>query len=168
MEKPKEKKNKVMVAIGDDDHSYKALMWTLDYVKELSSDYKLLIFASQPLPPNLTCNYTLAQGPFGVHHSVFSTPELMTSLLERNKKVALDLLEKAKKICLNYGVKAETITEVGEPKEIICNIVQKHNISLLVIGNNGGGSLKRVFQGSLSDYCMNNVKCPVLLVKGPN
>ncbi|KAG6752262.1 hypothetical protein POTOM_044484 [Populus tomentosa] len=65
-------------------------------------------------------------------------------------------------------VKAETILEAGEPYELICNAVQKNNINLLVIGNTSiNGTLKRDFLGRLSNYCLNNAKCHVLVVKKP-
>ena len=40
-------------------------------------------------------------------------------------------------------MKVETYTEVGDPKEVICNAVEDHKINLLVIGDNGDGTLKR-------------------------
>lgn len=38
---------------------------------------------------------------------------------------------------------AEAVTEVGDPKEAICEAVEKHNIKLLVLGSHGRGAVKR-------------------------
>ncbi|OMO63534.1 UspA [Corchorus capsularis] len=62
-------------------------------------------------------------------------------------------------------VKVETVTEVGNPKEIICNAVENYKINLLVVGDQADGILQRIFQESLSSYCLKNAKCPVLVVK---
>lgn len=41
-------------------------------------------------------------------------------------------------------VSAETLTEVGDPKAAICDTVQKYNINLLVLGEQGLGKLQRL------------------------
>lgn len=38
---------------------------------------------------------------------------------------------------------AETIAEAGDPKEAICDAVEKFNIQLLVLGSHGRGALGR-------------------------
>lgn len=40
-------------------------------------------------------------------------------------------------------VYAETITEVGDPKEAICKAVEKLNIQFLVLGSHGRGAFGR-------------------------
>ncbi|XP_058083956.1 universal stress protein A-like protein isoform X1 [Magnolia sinica] len=91
--------------------------------------------------------------------------ELIKSVQEHRKKISLALLEQAKEICSKHGVVAVTITEVGDPKGIICEAVEKFKIDLLILGNHGRGALQRAFLGSVSNYCMQHAKCPVLVVK---
>lgn len=47
----------------------------------------------------------------------------------------------------SYGlvvqINATTVTEVGNPKDKICEAVEKFKATLLVVGNNGRGALKR-------------------------
>ncbi|KAK2979957.1 hypothetical protein RJ640_017972 [Escallonia rubra] len=66
------------------------------------------------------------------------------------------------------AVVTETLTEVGDPKEIVCQTVEKLDIQLLVLGSHGRGALKRAFLGSVSNYCVHNAKCPVLVVRKPD
>lgn len=40
-------------------------------------------------------------------------------------------------------ISAEAMTEVGEPKEAICEAVKKHDIQLLVLGSHGRGAIQR-------------------------
>ncbi|RVX12514.1 hypothetical protein CK203_011816 [Vitis vinifera] len=64
-------------------------------------------------------------------------------------------------------VYAETITEVGDPKEAICKAVEKLNIQFLVLDSHGRGAFGRAFLGSVSNYWSHNAKCPVLVVRKP-
>ncbi|KAK0600773.1 hypothetical protein LWI29_018276 [Acer saccharum] len=58
-------------------------------------------------------------------------------------KITVAFLEKAKDICATRAIKAEMVTEVGDPKTAICNAVQKLNINLLVLGDRSLGKIKR-------------------------
>lgn len=40
-------------------------------------------------------------------------------------------------------VVAETMTEAGDPKNVICEEVEKHKIQLLIVGSNGRGTIQR-------------------------
>nr|DAD31815.1 TPA_asm: hypothetical protein HUJ06_010666 [Nelumbo nucifera] len=74
-------------------------------------------------------------------------------------------------MCCSRGtttrVTAETISVIGDPKEAICEAVEKFNISLLILGSHGRGVIKRAVLGSVSNYCVHTAKCPVLVVKKP-
>ncbi|KAE8686902.1 putative acyl-CoA thioesterase [Hibiscus syriacus] len=131
MEEGKTKK-KVMVAIDESECSHYALHWALDNLRETISDSQLFIFNAQPLPTYLSA-------------STYGAPpaDLITTVQENQKKVALALLEKAKEICANHGVEAETMKEVGDPKEAICDAVEKLKIELLILGSNGRGAIQR-------------------------
>ncbi|CAO2177192.1 unnamed protein product [Urochloa humidicola] len=62
-------------------------------------------------------------------------------------------------------VPAETIVEVGDAKEMICEAAEKRNVDLLVLGSHSRGPIQRLFLGSVSNYCVHHCKCPVLVVK---
>ncbi|XP_047972986.1 universal stress protein A-like protein [Salvia hispanica] len=156
MENSRRGKKKVMVAIDESEFSLYALEWTLQNLLETLEDSKLVVFTAQSLS-DFGFLYASSYGAAPI--------ELVTSLQENNRKIAEALLEKAKGICSKYGVSGETITQVGEPKEVICEAVEKLNIDLLVLGSHGRRGLQRAFLGSVSDYCVHNAKCHVLVVK---
>ncbi|KAF8033070.1 hypothetical protein BT93_D1842 [Corymbia citriodora subsp. variegata] len=58
-------------------------------------------------------------------------------------------------------------TKVGEPKEAICEAAEKLDVQLLILGSHSRGAVQRAFLGSVSDYCVHNAKCPVLVVRKP-
>ncbi|XP_030970038.1 universal stress protein A-like protein [Quercus lobata] len=153
-------KKKVMVAIDESECSRYALQWTLDNLSQTIDDNsQLVLFTVQPISE---CTYAYASS-FGA-----APPELIRSIQENQNKIASALLEKAKQICANNGIVAETVTEVGDPKVAIYEAVEKLNIQLLVLGSHGRGAIKRAFLGSVSNYCVHNVKCPVLVVRKPD
>ncbi|CAL9115772.1 unnamed protein product [Musa textilis] len=150
------KPTRMMVAIDESEYSRHALEWVLANLRESLSSLPLIIFTVQPLTDFA---YLTAA-------SLGSPPmELIQSVQQHQKLASLALLEKATEICAQYGVAAETITEVGDPKEAICEAVKKLNVNLLVVGSHGKGALQRAFLGSVSNYCVHHAKCPVLVVK---
>ncbi|KAK9276970.1 hypothetical protein L1049_006509 [Liquidambar formosana] len=152
-------KKVVMVAIEESDCSHYALKWTLESLCNSISESHLIIFTVLPIA-DYSYIYASTMGA--------APPDLIASVQENQKKVAVALLEKAKKICADHGViAAETIVESGDPKAVICEAVEKLKVELLVLGSHGRGALKRAFLGSVSNHCVQNAKCPVLVVRKP-
>ncbi|XP_059457859.1 universal stress protein A-like protein [Corylus avellana] len=151
-----EQKKKVMVAIDESECSRYALLWALENLHETIAVSELILFTVQPIVDlSYAMVSTLGAAP----------PDLITSIQENQKKIALTLLEKAKDICAKHGIVANTMTQVGDPKSTIHEAVEKLNIQLLVLGSHGRGAIQRVFLGSISNYCVQYVKCPVLVVR---
>ncbi|KAK6931516.1 UspA [Dillenia turbinata] len=157
---------KVMVAIDESEDSYYALLWVLDNLGDSISKTPLVIFKAQP-PPNYHYVFAAVLGAARMYSHVSATPEFVNSMQEQERKVSMGLLEKAKTLCASRGIQAETYTEIGDPKQAILDAVNKYNVSLLILGNHGISKLKRAFIGSVSNYCVQNAKCPVLVVKRP-
>ncbi|KAI5677576.1 hypothetical protein M9H77_08526 [Catharanthus roseus] len=159
-----EKKKVVMVAIDSSECSHYALEWAL-HNSLLNSD-QLLIFTVQPISD---LNYLVASSMGS------APPELIRNFQQQQQKAADTLLKKAKELCDKHGITATTVTEVGDPKEKISEAVEKFNVTLLILGSHGRGPLQRLvlgsrwaFLGSVSNFCVHNVKCPVLVVKKRN
>ncbi|KAK1318753.1 hypothetical protein QJS10_CPB04g00993 [Acorus calamus] len=53
----------------------------------------------------------------------------------------------------------------GDTRDKICEAVDNIPLSCLVMGSRGLGKIKRVLLGSVSDFVVNNAKCPVTVVK---
>ena len=65
-------------------------------------------------------------------------------------------------------VRVETCVEKGDPRDVICGAAEKAGADLLVMGSHGYGFLQRALLGSVSDHCVQNCKCPVVVVKRPD
>ncbi|KAI8137960.1 hypothetical protein BJV82DRAFT_633291 [Fennellomyces sp. T-0311] len=53
----------------------------------------------------------------------------------------------------------------GEPKALVPRFTQQHPVDLLIVGSRGLGAVKSVFLGSVSDKCIHECPCPVLVVR---
>lgn len=47
-------------------------------------------------------------------------------------------------------------------------MVADESVDLLIMGSRGLGAVKRAVLGSVSDYCVANAECPVLIVRKPH
>ncbi|KAG7561320.1 UspA [Arabidopsis thaliana x Arabidopsis arenosa] len=156
------KKLKVMVAIDESKNSFDALEWVVDHLRvvisaepETGQEGGLLTLVHVH-PTYLQYIY-----PSGGTDSV---PEPMRKAREES---TTNLFTRALEICRGKMVKTETMILEGDPKEMICQAVEQTHVDLLVVGSRGLGMIKRAFLGSVSDYCAQHAKCPILIVRPP-
>jgi nucleotide-binding universal stress UspA family protein len=64
-------------------------------------------------------------------------------------------------------VRVETCVEKGDPRDVICGAAEKAGADMVVMGSHGYGFLQRALLGSVSNHCVQNCKCPVVVVKRP-
>lgn len=55
----------------------------------------------------------------------------------------------------------------GNPGEAIVRIAEEERADLVVIGSRGLGTIRRSILGSVSDYVVKHVHCPVLVCHKP-
>lgn len=63
-------------------------------------------------------------------------------------------------------IKARTRVEVGNPSEVICDVADEEQSDLIIMGSRGFGTFRSMLVGSVSHYVLQQVHCPVLIVKG--
>ncbi|XP_059316947.1 universal stress protein A-like protein [Lycium ferocissimum] len=154
-----EKKKKVMVAIDESECSFYALEWALENLYQSLLNAEVVLFTAQPIADYGYMNI------YAESFAIASPPELMASIEENQRKVANALLQKAKDLCAQHAIVTETATQVGDPKGSICEVAEKLHVDLLVLGSHNKGAIQRAFLGSVSNYCVHNAKCPVLVVR---
>ncbi|KAL1545611.1 universal stress protein YxiE-like [Salvia divinorum] len=144
----------VLVAVDDSDESFEALRWVVEKIlrrRENSTTVVTIAHVAEALP-----RYAFLGG-----HVVESSSK------QAQEQNSARILSRAYEMCRESSLKAKTIILEGDPKETICRAVEEMNIHLLVVGSRGLGQIKRAFLGSVSDYCAQHAKCPVLVVKQP-
>ncbi len=92
-------------------------------------------------------------------------PDFQLEMVEENAtKSARRIIEKAAQQLKDAGFEPEIMIEKGTPREEIANIANSQGFQLVVIGRHeGGGEIRDVLFGSVANYVLHNVACPVLL-----
>ncbi|OIT21352.1 PREDICTED: universal stress protein PHOS34-like [Nicotiana attenuata] len=151
----------MVVGLDDSQHSFYALEWILDHFfgpspNSHAAPFKLLIVHAKP---TATSAIGLA-GPGGADVLPYVEADL--------RKISSRVAEKAKQICSAKSVN-DVVVEVveGDARNVLCDAVEKHHASMLVVGSHGYGVLKRTVLGSVSDYCAHHAHCSVMIVKRP-
>ncbi|KAJ6710492.1 hypothetical protein OIU74_011377 [Salix koriyanagi] len=155
-----EGKEVMVVGVDDSQHSTYALEWTFDhfFTPPLGSDspFKVVVVYAKPFASSVV---SLA-GP--------GVAEVLPIVDSDLKKMAARIMGKAKEICISKSV-SDVIFEVveGDARNVLCEAVERHHASVLVVGSHGYGAIKRVVLGSVSDYCAHQAHCTVMIVKRP-
>ena len=92
------------------------------------------------------------------------TAYLSDAILDAVTKAGKVILDRAVKT-VPTGIKTETFSETGSPPVVILDFIAEHNPDLVVMGSRGLGLVKGVLLGSVSQYVVEQSKCPVLVVK---
>ncbi|XP_050382368.1 universal stress protein A-like protein isoform X2 [Argentina anserina] len=156
-----EKERRILVAIDEGEESMYALSWCLkNVVSQNSKDTLILVYVKTPQTVYMPLDGT----GYMFSSDIFAAMERYTC------EVAGGVVEKAKKMCwdvLQQDIMIQTRIENGDPRDVICHMVEQLGADVLVMGSHGYGLIKRAFLGSVSNHCAQNVKCPVLIVKKP-
>ncbi|XP_010259730.1 PREDICTED: universal stress protein PHOS34-like [Nelumbo nucifera] len=149
----------MVIAIDDSEHSFYALEWTLDHFFApciSNPPFRLVIVHARPSPSSVI---GLA-GPGAAEVLPFVEADL--------KKTSIKVAGKAKEICSSKSVNTTDVESVeGDPRNVLCEAVEKNHAAILVMGSHGYGALKRAVLGSVSDYCAHHANCSVMIVKKP-
>uniref|UniRef100_A0ACD5WYV6 Uncharacterized protein n=1 Tax=Avena sativa TaxID=4498 RepID=A0ACD5WYV6_AVESA len=156
---------RVMVAVDEGDESVHALRWCLANFAT-RGDTIVLLYVRAPPPTYSVLDATAPVGPVGYMFS----GEATAAVEGYSRQVADAVVEKAQNLCALYGkdkgeMKVEVKVSVGDARSVICEMVDKLGADVLVMGSHGYGLFKRALLGSVSDYCVRNANCPVLIVK---
>ena len=92
-------------------------------------------------------------------------PDFQVEMVKENARKAGQLhLEKIAQRLRDAGFELELRLEFGSPRRVIPQLANDEDFQLLVIGRHaGGGEIRDVLFGSVANYVLHNVKCPVLL-----
>ena len=92
-------------------------------------------------------------------------PDFQVEMVRENaEKAARHRLELQAEKLRDAGFDIELRLEFGAPRRVIPQIANEEDFQLLVIGRKtGSGEIRDVLFGSVANYVLHNVKCPVLL-----
>lgn len=137
----------ILVAIDGSEESKKALEKAIDITKK--EDAKLII-------------------THVIDTRTFATVEHYDrTILARSEQYGKDMLEECKAQAEEAGVaNVLTVLEFGPPKvKIPRDIVNDHEVDLVITGATGLNAVERFFIGSVSEAITRHAKCDVLIVR---
>ncbi|KAL5202772.1 hypothetical protein ABZP36_013724 [Zizania latifolia] len=153
---------RVVVAVDESEESMHALSWCLSNVVSTAAAKAPAVVLVHARPPR-PLGYPVIDGTGYV-----LTQEVMDSMDRYMAAAADTVVAKARDICTAFpNLKVETCVEKGDPREVICGAAEKAGADMLVMGSHGYGFLQRALLGSVSNHCVQNCKCPVVVVKRP-
>lgn len=89
---------------------------------------------------------------------------LSDAILSAVKKAGQVILDRAENM-MSGDIEYETFSETGSPAVTILDFEERLGADLIVMGSRGLGLIKGVLLGSVSQYVVEQSKCPVLVVK---
>ena len=92
-------------------------------------------------------------------------PDFQIEMIKENAGKAGQLvLDERAAILEKAGFKVDARLEFGPPRQVICKVANEENFQLVVIGRReSSGEIRDVLFGSIANYVLHNVACPVLL-----
>ncbi len=92
-------------------------------------------------------------------------PDFQLEMVQENaQRLGKVLLEKVAKKLEDAGFEIEIMLELGSPRHVITQVANSQGFQLVVIGRHeGGGEIRAVLFGSVANFVLHNVTCPVLL-----
>uniref|UniRef100_A0A5B6YXR7 UspA domain-containing protein n=1 Tax=Davidia involucrata TaxID=16924 RepID=A0A5B6YXR7_DAVIN len=161
----------VIVAVDGSEESMNALKWALDNLKLRSpapdSAGGSFVILHVQSPPSIAAGLNPGDIPFG-GPSDLEVPAFTAAIEAHQGRITKAILAHALQICTDKNVRVEVKTQVvvGDARDKICEIVEDLHADLLVMGSRTFGPIRRMFLGSVSNYCSNNAQCPVMIVMG--
>ncbi|XP_040993029.1 universal stress protein PHOS32-like [Juglans microcarpa x Juglans regia] len=153
---------RVGVAVDFSPCSKKALKWAVDNVVRDGDHLILLNVRPEGNYEDGEIQLWAATGSPLIPLRELSDPIIMKKYGVKPDPETLDILNTA------AGQKQITVILKiywGDPREKLCEAIDKIPLSCLIIGNRGLGKIKRAILGSVSNYVVNNGSCPVTVVK---
>ncbi|CAN6561590.1 unnamed protein product [Malus baccata var. baccata] len=156
-EKMKSREHKIVVAVDESEESMHALSWCLGNLSSQNANNTLVLLYVKPQPVHST---------FDAAAYMFSS-DVVGSIEKYGTEMVNSVMQRAEAVYRNFQTNAHIVRVVGkgDPKNVICNTVEKLKADTLVMGSHGYGFFKRTILGSVSDYCAKHVECPVVIVK---
>ncbi len=92
-------------------------------------------------------------------------PDFQIDMVRKNAgKAGQQVLDSKAAILEEAGFSINARLEFGSPRQTICKIANSEGFQLMIIGRReSSGEIRDVLFGSVANYVLHNVACPVLL-----
>ncbi len=155
---------KILLATDGSSYSFKAA----DYVAEMfhnRGDAEITVLYVEELNPMLLSPTSAASmPPMPIPSS--QVRDALVAIGEHLEKERTAVLEATAGRFVGFGGRVGSRSAQGKPGDTICDIAERENFNLVVVGSSGKGRVSRAFLGSVSYKVVNQARVPVLVVRG--
>ncbi|KAJ3286438.1 hypothetical protein HK104_009044 [Borealophlyctis nickersoniae] len=151
-------KRTMVIAVDHSKNSDVAFHWALDNFLDATRDVAVLLnVRSVPTAPGLVAEN------FYIDFS-----DYLSRIEEKNRAESHQLLHYYADQVKARGIAVRAVAMVGDPREAILSKCKELHADGLVMGCRGLGSVRRAFLGSVSDYLVHHIKCPIMIIRDPS
>lgn len=134
----------ILVPVDGSDSSHRAIEWAVELAESCEAKLFFLYVANI--------------------NQLAINAGLTTAILDSVMKAGEDILKRAAEQ-VPEDIEVESFTETGSPSIVILDFEEDHPIDLVVMGSRGLGMMKSMLLGSVSQYVVEQSRCPVMVVK---
>nr|XP_039263991.1 putative universal stress protein SAUSA300_1656 [Styela clava] len=152
--------SRVLICVDGSHNAELAFNYYADHFHKPSNEIVLLHVADLVIPHS-----HLYYG-MGVAMPTGSTESMLQSALEQERKKLKEIETKYRTKCKDAGMKHDFITKMKDNHGVGATIVEaaiKNNMTFVVVGTRGLGSIRRTILGSVSDYVLHHSHIPMLI-----
>ncbi|KAI9135915.1 hypothetical protein BKA69DRAFT_1019044, partial [Paraphysoderma sedebokerense] len=156
----------VVISLDDSPNAWYALDWALSNIVQPATDHVVLLSVAQ-----FSDSWKdLAMAAMGIYLLIYFICSLVRLLLCQLKNMHNAFWRKRLKSSTGTVRSCKISQEIyalkgADVRELIVDFCSANQVDLLIVGSRGLGAMKRTFLGSVSDYCLKNSECPVLVIK---
>ncbi|SAM05494.1 hypothetical protein [Absidia glauca] len=159
-------KRRLVIAYDGTEDANKLFEWALKNIVNQKTDHVILVSALPRTAHSGSKHLKDEHLP-----EISTTPTRVNEAIEEvekethHSKPARDLLQAMATQLKSANISSEQHILWGEAKEVLPKYCQSHKVDLLIVGSRGLSTMKSVFLGSVSDKCVRECPCPVLVVR---
>ncbi|CAM0137414.1 hypothetical protein VKS41_003226 [Umbelopsis sp. WA50703] len=151
-------RRKILIAYDNSEFSQKMFEWSLTQILRPDSDHILLATVLD------VQESTYFHGNWGGDRNAgFRGSARRLSISESDQATAQ--LKPLVERLVQRGMTAQINVLKGDAKHEIVKLSKELGADMIIIGSRGLGAVKRLTMGSVSDYCVHNAECPVVVVR---
>ncbi|CAO3660070.1 unnamed protein product [Umbelopsis vinacea] len=151
-------RRKILIAYDNSEFSQKMFEWSLGQILRSDNDHVVLATVLDVQESTYFHRNWGAETNAGFRGSA---RRLSISETDQATAQLKPLVERL----VQRGITAQILVLKGDAKQEIVKFSKDIGADMIIIGSRGLGAVKRLTMGSVSDYCVHNAECPVVVVR---